>query len=54
MLRWVVRAGLIRFVGRKAIPVLIVYDAVQLVRTVRRRTRKSDQAPDRHPPESAR
>jgi len=37
MLRWIVRAGLIRLVGRRVIPVIVVYDVVRLVVATRRR-----------------
>jgi hypothetical protein len=35
--RWIVRAGLIRVLGRRVIPLLFVYDGVRLVRSLRRR-----------------
>ncbi len=36
MIRWAARAGLLRFMGRKAIPVLVAFDALQLARSVMR------------------
>ena len=36
MLRWAARVGLVRFLGRRAIPVLFAYDAIQLARSLRR------------------
>lgn len=37
MFRWILRAGLIRFLGRRIIPVIAAYDAFRILRGARRR-----------------
>jgi hypothetical protein len=37
MLGWIARLGLVRLLGRRAVPLLMVVEAVQLVRGLRRR-----------------
>ena len=36
MLRWIARAGMLRFLGRRAIPALAAWEVFQLVRGMRR------------------
>jgi hypothetical protein len=37
MIGWLLRVGLIRFLGRRVILFLMVYDAIRLIRAMRRR-----------------
>ncbi|MFL5779623.1 MAG: hypothetical protein ACJ761_11885 [Chloroflexota bacterium] len=50
MLGLIVRAGLIRMLGRRIIPVLVVVDAVRLIRLARRRHPGASPATSPPPP----
>jgi len=50
MLRWIVRLGLVRMLGRRAVPVIMAYDAVRMVRDARRRWMRPAPPRDEPPP----
>ena len=42
MLSWIARAGLLRFLGRRAVPLLAAWQVVQLVRGFRKGSGRSN------------